>query len=147
MVFLWFSYGFPMVFLWFSYGFLPQHLVSTSKRRQGPADHQLWLHHAFCWGSSVSQGPAGLLNRNTKSFLWRFPKSWYRTWNHSFFFSRPWLKWLKLETTGDDWGYQHGLGPLQKWDFDPQVMPNSRNTWEMIYTCLGTSSSLLSSHC
>ena len=32
MVFLWFSYGFPMVFLWFSYG--PSTTVASAAERQ-----------------------------------------------------------------------------------------------------------------
>ena len=39
MVFLWFSYGFPMVFLWFSYGWRsPLNLSGTASNAGGAQD-------------------------------------------------------------------------------------------------------------
>ena len=45
MVFLWFSYGFPMVFLWFSYGFPIKNQVISHSCVSLPEGTVLWFNH------------------------------------------------------------------------------------------------------
>ena len=93
MVFLWFSYGFPMVFLWFSYGF-PMETTGNhrnswfrwSRFRSSPQiSHPQWLQSVH---SPHSQSSAG---RNV-----RIPTRTRHDEGQGHWSYMPYLRWVDL---------------------------------------------------